>query len=197
MNGVRVFFHQKGHHPPVLRMPPLTIQTDVPDDAFQEGTSSSCDVVNIQNKKRHKLLKITRAQFALLPLLSGNWLNEQVRTKNTGCSEKDTIYVSEPKQRKTYNKKIRPIFRSQDPIKLRLFDTVRLLGFCWYLLHEHGTPSIQNQTWELCREPAARGLAQVALLVCTELCCECDSTAYRHLPAQHGCSMGVGAYLNS
>ena len=48
------------------------------------------------------------------------------------CSEKDTIYISEPKQRKTYNKKIRCIFRSQNTQKLRLFDTVRLLGFCWY-----------------------------------------------------------------
>ena len=42
------------------------------------------------------------------------------------CSEKDTIYISEPKQRKPYNKKKRFIFRSQNPKKLRLFDTVRL-----------------------------------------------------------------------
>ena len=48
------------------------------------------------------------------------------------CSEKDTIYISEPEQRKTYNKKIRCIFRSQNPQNLRLFDKVRLLGFCWY-----------------------------------------------------------------
>ena len=31
------------------------------------------------------------------------------------CSEKCTIYFSEPKQRETYNKKIRFIFRSQNP----------------------------------------------------------------------------------
>ena len=29
-------------------------------------------------------------------------------------------------------KRIRFIFRSQNTQKLRLFDTVRLLGFCWY-----------------------------------------------------------------
>ena len=47
------------------------------------------------------------------------------------CSEKDTIYIPVPKQWKTYNKKVRFIFRSQNPQKVRLFRPVRLLGFCW------------------------------------------------------------------
>ena len=63
------------------------------------------------------------------------------------CSEKDTIYISGPKKRKTYNKKIRFIFRSKNPEKLRLFDTVRLLGFCWYFWEERGLCTFRGVGW--------------------------------------------------
>ena len=43
------------------------------------------------------------------------------------------LYFGAKTTKTTYNKKIRFIFRSQNPQKLRLFDTVRILGFCWYV----------------------------------------------------------------
>ena len=46
----------------------------------------------------------------------------------SGAHEKGTIYFSELKQRKTYNKRVRVIFRIKRPQKARLF------GFCWYIL---------------------------------------------------------------
>ena len=62
----------------------------------------------------------------------------------SGCSRSDTVHSIrshfgaihswEPNQRTTHNKRVQFLLRTQDPQRVRLFDTVRLFGFCWYLL---------------------------------------------------------------
>ena len=56
-----------------------------------------------------------------------------VRIEYMSSTKKDTIYSSEPKKRKTYNKRVRFIFRSKNPQKVRLFDTARLFALIVWL----------------------------------------------------------------
>ena len=50
--------------------------------------------------------------------------------------EKGTIFVSEPKHRKAHKKRVRFIFRSENPQKVRLLDTVGLFSFCWFAMSD-------------------------------------------------------------